>query len=379
MRAALACLIFLATAFVSGRAAGADPAAIEHALDLAGPGVKVAGIGLTDAMAILKIPSVSVAVIEGGRLDFARAYGDASPRTLYQAASMSKLVAAVAALRLVQQGRLSLDAAVDGVLGWRIPDSPLAAGQKVTLRRLLSMRAGVGPPGYPGYPVGAAIPDLARILDGRPPSTEPPVAITATPGSRYLYSGGGYEIVEALIKQAAQEPFAAALERLVLAPAGMTDSRFAQPLPAPLAAGAARGHGDDGSVLPGGWRVMPELAAAGLWSTPSDLARLLVDIGRAWRGEPASILDRRLAREMLAPQEGGPYGLGASIAGPEDATVLMKRGQNIGYQGYLLLFPTTGQGIVVMTGSDNGTTLAEAIVRRAAIAYGWSTLPPLGD
>jgi CubicO group peptidase (beta-lactamase class C family) len=376
LRAVLACLVFL---LAMGTAAGADPAAIERGLDLAGPGIRRAGVDLAEAMAILKIPSVSIAVIEGGRLGFARAYGDASPRTLYQAASMSKLVAAVAALRLVGEGRLALDAAVDGALGWRLPDSPLTAGQKVTLRRLLSMRAGGGPPGYPGYPVGAVSPDLARILDGRPPSIEPPVTIEAVPGSRYLYSGGGYEIVEVLIQQAAQEPFAAALERLVLGPAGMTDSHFAQPPPTSLAAGAARGHDSDGAMLPGGWRVMPELAAAGLWSTPTDLARLLVEVGRAWRGEAAAVLDQRLAREMLTPQEGGPYGLGASIAGPDDAPVLMKRGQNIGYQGYLLLFPATGQGIVAMTGSDNGTTLAEAIIRRAAIAYGWPALPPLGD
>jgi len=374
LRPLLACLVFL---LAIGPAAGADPAAIERGLDLAGPGIRRAGVDLAEAMAILKIPSVSIAVIEGGHLDYARAHGAASPRTLYQAASMSKLVAAVAALRLAREGRLALDATVDGALGWRLPDNSL--GQKVTLRRLLSMRAGVGPPGYPGYAVGSALPDLARILDGRAPSTEPPVTLEAVPGSRYLYSGGGYEIVEALIQQAAQEPFAAALERLVLGPAGMTDSHFAQPLPASLAEGAARGHGGDGTMLPGGWRVMPELAAAGLWSTPSDLARLLVDLGRAWHGESAAVLDRRLAREMLRAQEGGPYGLGAGIAGPDDAPVLMKRGQNIGYQGYLLLFPATGQGIVVMTGSDNGTTLAEAIIRRAAIAYGWPALPPLGD
>jgi hypothetical protein len=124
---------------------------------------------------------------------------------------------------------------------------------------------------------------------------------------------------------------------------------------------------------------MPELAAAGLWSTPSDLAGLLVDIGRAWRGEPAAILGRAMAQEMLTPQGGGPYGLGGTIAGAGDALVLMKRGQNIGYQGCLLLFPATSQGIVVMTGSDNGTTLAEAIIRRAAVAYGWPPLPAFGD
>jgi CubicO group peptidase (beta-lactamase class C family) len=179
-----------------------------------------------------------------------------------------------------------------------------------------------------------------------------------------------------MVQDAVRKPFAEALQDLVLRPADMADSVFAQPLPDALVPRAAKGHHADGSELPGGWHVVPELAAGGLWSTPTDLARLLVEIARAYRGEANPLLDWETARTMLTPQNGGPYGLGGAVRGSGRSLVLMKRGQNVGYQSYMLIFPETGQGIVVMTGSDNGTMLAAALIRRAAAAYGW---PPLEE
>jgi CubicO group peptidase (beta-lactamase class C family) len=142
---------------------------------------------------------------------------------------------------------------------------------------------------------------------------------------------------------------------------------------------AARGHYADGRELAGGWRVVPELAAGGLWSTPTDLAKLLIEIVRAYRGEPRQVISQAVAVDMLARQNSGPYGLGGAIAGSGESLVLMKRGQNVGYQGYMLIFPRTGQGIVVLSNSDNGTELATAIIRRAAAVYGWPALGELAD
>jgi CubicO group peptidase (beta-lactamase class C family) len=355
-----------------------DPALIERDLEIVHSGGNATErLDLGEALRTLKIPSVSVALVERGELAWARAYGDgASTRTLYQAASLSKLVTAVAVLRLVQQGRLDLDRNSNAdLVSWRLPESDLARGHPVTLRGLLSMTGGIGVPGYLGYEPGSPLPSLVEILDGAPPANSPPVRIEYVPGSRYAYSGGGYEILHALIQDTTGQSFDEAMRDLVLRPAGMADSVFVQPLPGPLAPRAATGHHADGAELPGGWRVVPELAAGGLWSTPTDLAKLLIEIGRAYRAGQSQVLDRETARAMLSRQNGGPYGLGGAVAGSGRDLVLMKRGQNIGYQAYMLLFPETGQGMVVMTGSDNGTTLATALIRRAAAAYAW---PPLG-
>src|SRR5262245_14575052 len=176
-----------------------------------------------------------------------------------------------------------------------------------------------------------------------------------------------------------QTPFPDLMDTQVLKPAGMSNSSFAQPLPRERASGAIGGHLKDGTEIDGGWHLFPEHAAAGLWSTPTDIANLLLQISRSWRGASSLFLKPETAREMLTAQNGGPYGLGAAIANPEGSLIVMKRGQNIGYQAYLILLPGDGKGLVVMTNSDTGSVLAEALIRRAAEAYGWPKLAPLED
>ncbi len=355
--------------------------ALEQGLDIDPPGgVAARNIDLAAAMRTLRVPSVDVALIEHGRLAWSHTFGTAPGNAIYQAASLSKLVTAVAALRLVDRGVLALDRNVnDDLTGWRVPENDFTRGHPVTLRQLLSMTAGIGVPGYRGYEGGQKLPTLRQILDGAPPANSPPVRVEAIPGSRYAYSGGGYEIVQALIEATTKMNFQDALESLLLRPADMPNSYFLQPLPAELTPRAATGHAGNGDELPGGWRIVPALAAGGLWSSSVDLAHVLIALERAYRGDPGALLDRASARAMMTQQNGGPYGLGAAIAGNGESRVLMKRGQNIGYQSYVLLFPETGQGIVVLTGSNNGTTLATALIHRAAAAYNWPQLGPLHD
>jgi len=361
---------------ISASAPAAEPTDIESNLTIAVGGTEKE-LALADAMATLNIPSVSLALIDHDRIAWAHAYGaGTTPDTLFQAASLSKFVAAVGAMRLVDAKRLGLDEDVNaGLTSWKVPANDFDKDRPVTLRGLLSMTAGIGVPGFLGYALGAPLPTLTQILDGTPPANSAPATVTAVPGSAYHYSGGGYEIAEALMVDAAQAPFAETMDNLVLKPAGMRSSTFAQPLPAELEPQAATGHFADGRALASGFHVFPEHAAAALWSRPTDLANLLLVFGRAWRGESRLFLLPDTAREMLTRQNGGPYGLGAAVGEGADSPVLMKRGQNVGYQAYLILLPGEGQGMVLMTNSDNGSILAEALIRKAAALYAW---PPLG-
>ena len=381
MRFPLFIVVAIGVLLSSGHLRAQPFEALQHGLDIHAPdGLVVQNADLAEAMRKLHIPSVDVALIESGRLAWSHVFGTAPDNAIYQAASLSKLVTAVAALRLVDRGVLDLDRDVNDYLtGWRVPENDFTRDHPVTLRQLLSMTAGIGVPGYPGYEPGQKLPTLQQILDGAPPANSPPVRVEAIPGSRYAYSGGGFEIVQALIEATTKVKFQDALQDLLLRPAGMANSYFLQPLPGELVRRAATGHDANGNELPGGWRVVPELAAGGLWTSAMDLARLSLELERAYRGESGALLTRATAQAMMTQQNGGPYGLGAAVAGNGKNRVLMKRGQNIGYQSYMLLFPETGQGIVVLTGSDNGTTLATALIRRAAAAYQWPLLGPLLD
>jgi CubicO group peptidase (beta-lactamase class C family) len=362
------------------KAQAAAPEDIESGLTLAGGGAPTT-LTLSEAMAALNIPSVSIALIDHDQVAFARAYGHgATPETLFQAASLSKFVAAIGAMRLVDQKKLALDSDVNASLtSWRVAQNDLNKNHPVTLRGVLSMTAGIGVPGFLGYELGAPLPALTQILDGTPPANSAPVTVIDVPGRAYQYSGGGYEIAEALMVDTLHEPFVETMGDLVLKPAAMTHSTFAQPLPDDRKAQAVTGHLADGTEVAGGFHVFPEHAAAGLWSTPTDVAKLLLLVARAWRGESALFLTPETAREMLTRQAVGPYGLGAAIAESEGALIVMKRGQNVGYQSYLILIPGQGQGMVVMTNSDNGSILAEALIRRAAQVFAWPALPALAD
>jgi CubicO group peptidase (beta-lactamase class C family) len=355
--------------------------ALQHDLEIRPPGsLSPERLDLTDALRTLHVPSVSIALIEGGSLAWLHNFGAAPSNTIYQAASLSKLVSAVAALRLVELGVLSLDRNVnDDLAGWHLPDNDMTRDHPVTLRELLSMTAGVGVPGYVGYEPGAPLPNLSQILDGLRPANSLPVRVEAVPSSRYAYSGGGYEIVQALTEGKTKLSYQEALEGLVLEPADMPNSYFLQPAPPNLAVRMARGHDAAGKEIIGGWRVIPELAAGGLWSSAGDLANLLVALTSAYRGESNALLTKAIAHSMMTRQNSGPYGLGGAVDGTGNGRVLMKRGQNVGYQGYMLIFPETGQGIVVLTNSDNGTILATALIRRAAALYRWPPLGPLAD
>jgi CubicO group peptidase (beta-lactamase class C family) len=330
LRLPAALLLWLAAClWFSGLVQAAEPGDIENDLTITLPGRATRQASLKEAMSLPNIPSVSVVLIDQDGIAWARAYGqDATPDTLFQAASLSKFVAAIGAMRLVDGKRLALDEGVNAKLtSWNVPTNDLDRAHPVTLRGLLSMMAGIGVPGFLGYAVEAPLPTLVQILDGTPPANSPPVTVIAVPGSSYHYSGGGYEIVEALMDDVSKAPFTEIMDRLVLKPADMRHSTFAQPLPQALQPQAATGHFADGREISGGFHVFPEHAAAGLWSTPSDLANLLILVGRAWRGES----------------------------------------------------PADAQGMVVMTNSDNGSILAEALIRRAAKIYGWPPFGALGD
>ena len=379
---AISLVIFFAAFGVSCSRSVAQPVdAMQRDLEIVLPGAAAGQkLDLAAAMDMLHVSAVDIALIERGRIAWSRHFGQAASNTIYQAASLSKLVTAVAALRLVERGVLDLDRNVnDDLIEWRLPDSDLTRGYAVTLRGLLSMTAGIGVPGYLGYAPGEPLPNLRQILDGTPPANSPPVRVEAIPGGRYAYSGGGYEIVQALIEAKTRQRFQDAIETFLFGPVGMTNSFFLQPLPAELAARAAKGHRSDGEELPGGWRVVPELAAGGLWSSASDLAALLVALAHSYRSERNAVLSAPMAHLMMQRQNNGPYGLGGAVAGSGRSLVLMKRGQNIGYQSYMLLLPETGQGIAILSNSDNGTTLATALIRRAAEIYHWPTIGMLAD
>ena len=380
LRAAGLALAALAAAVPARPAAGQDVAARRERLERRlMPRVVIRGeparsATLADRMSHYGVPAVSVAVINGGKTEWAQAWGlaevatgrAATPATLFQAASISKPVAATAALALVEKGRLDLDADVNRYLeSWRLPPSDSQAGEPVTIRRLMTHTAGLTVHGFPGYARSARIPTTAEVLDGK--GNTAPVRVDLKPGARWRYSGGGYTVLQLVLADLADRPFAAVMRELVLDPAGMTASTYEQPLPESRWDEAATAYRSDGRPVEEGWHVYPEQAAAGLWTTPSDLARWGLAILAAYDGGTGGPLSPTMARQMLQPGLNN-QGLGPAI-GPARRW-FGHGGSNEGFRCQLVVF-MDGRGAVVMTNSDRGDALASEVLATLADEYGW--------
>jgi CubicO group peptidase (beta-lactamase class C family) len=243
--------------------------------------------------------------------------------TLFQAASISKPVAALAALRLVADGRLDLDADVNRFLtSWQLPGD--AGDERVTVRHLLCHGGGLSVDGFPGYRQDQSLPSLTDMLDGLPPSNTPAVRRDGPPGRAWRYSGGGYQILQQLVEDVTGRVFTDLAAELVLRPAGMTTATYAQPDSADAAAPCVEGR----SVS---WRIYPEHAAAGLWCTPTDLLRLAQAIQAALAGEQGAILT---CRARLAGGDSPAGRLGARSAG-----IRRWRGPHLRPYGWQLRLP----------------------------------------
>ncbi len=333
---------------------------------------------LEERMKHFKVPGVSIAVIENGKIGWARGYGvrdvdtntPVNAETVFQAASISKPVSAVAMLQHVDAGKLNLDEDINQKLtSWHVPENEFTVKEKVTLRRIVTHRAGLTTSGFPGYAVGEPIPSVVQILDGIKPANTEAVRVEAVPQSRTRYSGGGFTVMQQLMLDVGGKPFPKQLDEMVLQPIGMTRSAFVQPLTGPLAANASSAH-DNGKVVASKFHIYPELAAAGLWTTPTDLARFAIEIQRAAAGKSSRVLTQKTAQQMLTLQS-GDWGLGIRLEGKALQQRFLHSGSNQGFNCLMLAFKDTGAGVVIMTNANAGRSIIQEIVRAVANEYGW--------
>jgi len=335
---------------------------------------------VAERLAHYHVPGASAAFVSDGKIEWAKGYGYSSreeqklvtPEIMFQAASISKPVAAMTALRLVELGKLSLDEDVNVKLrSWKIPANDFTRDNPVTLRKILSHTAGLTVHGFPGYAEGEPLPTLIQILDGRKPANSPPVRVDIAPGKQMRYAGGGYEVMQQLIEDVTGRPFAAVAQGLVLDPLGMKHSTYRQPPPESLRPLAASAYQADGQPIPGKYHIYPEDAAAGLWTTPSDLAQVIFEIQR-----PGRVLKPETVEQMLTPVL-DHWGLGLQLQDTDGQKSFSHGGSNAGFECLLFAYRQGGQGAVVMTNGDAGSELASEILASIAALDHWPDFKPV--
>lgn len=358
-------------------------AAIENGLL---PAVQLAGkeetYSLADRMEFYKVRGLSIAVVKDGEIHWSKGYGVANAEndkkvdanTLFQAGSISKPLAALAALQLVEEGKLTLDENIKQYLSdWSLPENHFLENEKITLRRLLTHTAGLNVSGFPGYAQTDSFPTVQMVLNGE--GNTPAVEVDTLPGSMWKYSGGGYTIMEKMVEDVSGLPLEKYMEKHVLKPIGMERSTYAQPLPKEKYAYASAAFDKNGEMIEGAWHNYPEQAAAGLWTTAPDLAKYCIAIQNGLTGEENDILSQEMIEKMLTKHQFN-WGLGPQLRGEGDSLIFQHSGRNAGFTNNLVAFAHQGNAVVVMTNSDKGNGLISEIIRSVSAYYKWNMANP---
>jgi CubicO group peptidase (beta-lactamase class C family) len=365
----------------AGNDVDAKVAAIENAIV---PAVQIEGRHpptptLLERMRALHVPGVSIAFIHDGTVQWTRTLGVAKPdgrpvtaATRFQAAALAMPMTAFGALHQAQARSLKLDADINSYLGsWHIPENQFTKTEKVTLRELLNHTAGTTVRNFPSFRAGMPLPSLQQLLSGSPPALNAPVEVSLTPG-KWRFSSGGYEVVEQFLEDTSHKSYSQYMRDDILGPLSMDQSSLDE-----STADDARASPFDafGKPLPHGSFVYPARAAAGLWSTPSDIAKFMLEVQRAIAGR-SRLISKEMAAEMTKPFPSTSFGLGLQITPDPHHPYFEYGAVSHGYVCSFIAYEQ-GDGIVVMTNGDNGAELIEELFRTAAVVYGWPDLHPL--
>ena len=324
------------------------------------------------------VKGVSIAVIRNYKIEWTKGYGWAdeeekipvTPNTLFQAGSISKSINSVGVLKLVQDGRIGLYTDINHYLkNWKFPYDTASKGKKITVANLLTHTAGLSVHGFNGYEQGSVIPMINDVLDGKSPANTKPVRSIFEPGTKFEYSGGGTTILQRIVMDVSGLPYDEFMYKNVLAPLNMCHTTYSQvPEKSIKSAALSAGFDKEGHLVPGRYHIYPEQAAAGLWTTPTDLAKYIIETQLAYTGRSAKVLTTKTTKIRLTPYLDPSVGLGVFIDDNDNTQYFEHGGDDKGFNAQYYGSFKNGNGLVIMINSDNNDIIQE-IVNSIAKVY----------
>lgn len=333
---------------------------------------------IKNKMSEYKIPAVSLALINQGKIEWADIYQNAnfakeqklSCSSIFQAASLSKPVTFLAALRMHAAGEIDLDKNIQNYLKeFVLPQGKQTAENPVTFRNIFSHTSGITSGGYQGYAHDLPIPSDLDILKGSEGVNSPAIEIVTPPNESISYSGGAYTLAELALQDIYSDEFSNIMKKWILEPIGMNNSEFTQPLLTSKPNEVAKAYTQSGKVLDGGWHNYPEQAAAGLWSNSTDLAKFLVEIYKGYQGKSTVFSQSDIKSMISHERDGSVYGF--ILNQTDDDLSITHYGGNAGYRTGMTISLTSGNGLVYLINSDNGGTLGNELLLSASQVYNW--------
>ena len=354
------------------------------------------GWNIIERMKYYKVPGVSIAVIKDFKIDWAKGYGLAdtiqkipvTTETMFSAGSISKFLMAVSALKMVETGKIELEKPINNYLtSWKITDNDFTKKTPITLRMLLSHSAGTSQSSYFGFSPTQPLPTIVEILSGAKISETRPVVVNSEPNKEFRYSGGGSMIAQLALMDVSKQSFSSLTQQVIFDKLGMKNSTFEQPVPAKFTKQSAWAY-SSASWFKGMPYVYPQQAAAGLYTTPTDLAKLFIDVQKSYIGK-GQILTQSLTKQMLTPQQNvsdgsykeqigiGPFLMQRTDNKDPNGIYFEFTGVNAGFLAYGIASVTNGNGVIIMLNSgDDVNGLGKEIRRAVAKTYKWTNFLP---
>jgi len=327
------------------------------------------------------VAGISIAVLRDFHLAYAQCEGVISresgeplwPDTIFQAASVSKIISAVLTMILVEKGKLDLDRPVNQYLkSWKLPENDFTSKTPVTIRRILSHFSGINVPSYRGFLKESPIPTLQDVLNGTGPSDAPAVIVENPVDGQFAYSTGSFAVLQTILQDVSGENFEALIQRELLQPLNMQRSFFAQPLSDHLSRNAACGHSSNGEPVDGNWFVYPTQAGSGIWTTPTDLAKFALHLQKILQGKTSGLLQPQSLKAMLSPYREPFFGLGFALYNDKGPGLFFGHtGNTEGYRSMFIAHESSGCGAFILANGNNADPVIKETVNQIALSEGW--------
>ncbi|MEH7225392.1 serine hydrolase domain-containing protein [Bacillus sp. JJ1566] len=336
--------------------------------------MKLKNIDIPELMDHYHVPGLSIALIEKGQISAIKNYGvqqsgstkNVIENTIFSACSISKFLTGLLSIKLTEQGLLNLDEDVNEKLeSWKVPENEYTKNKKVTLRNLLSHQSGILDPkhSFSELKSSKAIPSMIDLLEGKTPYCNEPIEVKYEPESEFHYSDAGFCIVQQLIEDVTKKPFTQVVNESVFNPLKMENSLFVSQ-PSDIGNECfSRGHNKNGEIVAGNYPIYPYPAAAGLWTTTTDLSLLVLELMDALKGESKMGISASKAKEMISPQKDKMWcGLGVFLDGAETEIEVSSLGWGVGFQCMMATHPHKETSLVIMTNAELGVHQMEGII-----------------
>lgn len=338
-------------------------------------------INIKERMEHYNVTGLSIAFIENAQITKLEQFGlletgtdkKVNRHSYFNACSISKFLTGILVMNLIDKGFLYLDQDINQQLtSWKVPDSKFTKNKKVTLRNLLSHQSGILDPknSFIEFHTMAPFPSMLDLLEGSTIYCQTPIDIKYEPETEFHYSDAGFCIIQQLIEDITQKPFKEVVKEQIFQPLSMKNSTFEMPISKGNISDFSCGHNKFGKLLKGKYPIYPYHAASGLWTTPMDLATLVIELMNALQGKSKIGLSVQSAKEMIQPQGDKNWtGLGMFLDESESGLEISSLGWGVGFQSMMVGYPHLGSGLVIMTNTDLGFHQLKGIIGEIYRSY----------